>query len=120
MCCESGLVAVNVSGVASRRPAVYDFSKLIQAPRITSVTPMHGGTAGGDLITIEGAFFAGDATVLFVERGDPGASVSLVSGQECNWKTAGTSDVSCNETVVRQEPLTCGCVWPQLSRFCAL
>jgi hypothetical protein len=66
---------------------------------VTSATPLHGPTTGGTLVTVTGARFAGDATVLFAERNASGTLTGNIV--ECNWRTSAVQGVSCNDTAVR-------------------
>ncbi len=90
-----------MSGVVAPAAPYYNFNSLIQAPIVSVVMPLRGPTSGGTLVTVLGARFASDATVLLLERDVAGTLTG--SSSECEWRSLNMGDLgaSCNDTVVR-------------------
>jgi hypothetical protein len=85
-----------VAGIASLLEAAYSYNDLSQPPRIVSVAPLVGPTAGGTRVTITGEAFSDSAVVQFVERNASGALTGNRS--ECVWR--GVPGMGCNSTVI--------------------
>ncbi len=85
-----------MAGVASLSEAAYSYSELSQPPRVISVAPLVGPTAGGTRLTITGEAFGDSAVVTFVERNASGALTGNRS--ECIWR--GVPSMGCNSTVI--------------------
>jgi len=67
-------------------------------PEITSLSPEHGGTSGGTLVTLTGDHFTGGGTVEVAFGGTPASDVTVVSSTEITCTTpahsAGAVDVT--------------------------